>query len=60
MPLCASADGRIAGHISESVKIGGKQNGVNAHTRRGERRLNTRVTCADYGDLRFKLHSLPP
>jgi hypothetical protein len=56
MPLCASSDRGITGHISTRIKVCGKKNGINAHSCRGESRLNTCMACAYYGNTSFSFH----
>ena len=57
MPLCRSADGRIAGHIGNGVKRKGEKHGGKPHPRGGKRRLHTRVSCAYYCNVSLFLHS---
>jgi hypothetical protein len=56
MSLCTTADRGVAGHITNRVKVGGEKHGGYTHSRRGKSCLDTCVTCADYGNLTFKLH----
>ena len=56
MSLCATTDRGVAGHITDSIKVGSKQYRIYSHSRRCEGRLNAGVTCTDNGNSGFKLH----
>ena len=53
MPLGSSADRRVAGQIGDRFQRKRKKNGIHAHTRRRQRRLDPRVARTDHSDLRF-------
>jgi hypothetical protein len=54
MPLCAPADGGIAGQVCHRVKIYRKKHRIRAKPRRGKRRLNARVPRADNYNVALK------
>ena len=51
--LAGAADGRVAGHIAYGVQIDGENDGLQAHPRRRQGRLDTRVARADDGYIKF-------
>ena len=57
MSLARSADRGVAGHHADAVKIQRQQQGIQPHTRSGERRLYAGVACADHDNVkRLVLH----
>ena len=48
LPFAHAADGRIAAHQGDRVKIAGQEGGLGAHARRGQCRLDPGMSAADH------------
>jgi hypothetical protein len=45
------ANRRIAGHLSDGIQIGGQKEGLAAHSRGRQSRLNPSMAGSDYNDI---------
>ena len=51
MPLASAADGGVAGHVADGVKIDRKHDCLQSHPRTGQPCLNAGVSRADHGNV---------
>jgi hypothetical protein len=51
MTLCKPANRRIAGHLTDGIQIDGQKEGLAAHSRGRQSRLNPGMAGSDYNDI---------